>query len=168
MLRLAAVATFFSLLVPVLAYYSYPQKAEPLAADIASAYSRPLNAGLEVVRGVKGHARVEGIALPAPGMMMHMVLVDTGKGRVAVSLAGCWEAPDGRVYMGHMLAQAVQGLKIEAYGLLVKTRLGPVLVAEEVKAGGVTLKRTHCTMHTPGQGWWGGHGGTCCQHGPTG
>ncbi len=88
---------------------------------------------------------------------MHMVLVDTGKGKVVVSLAGCWRAPDGRVYMGHVVASAAVGRSIEAYGLLIETRLGPVLVAEKVRIDGVTLEPAPCPMHMP----MGGGGEEC-------
>ncbi len=102
-----------------------------------------------MAKGVKGYATVEGVAYRAPNLMMHMVVVDTGRGKVVVSLAGCWKAPDDRVYMGHVVASAAHGRTVEAYGLLIDTRLGPVLVAEEVRIDGVTLEPAPCPMHMP-------------------
>ncbi|GAB6148646.1 hypothetical protein [Stetteria hydrogenophila] len=140
----AALATFLSLLAPIASYYLYPREVEPLASQPPASYRLPLDAGLEAARGLRGRVAVEGEAHRPPGMPPGVVAVPGGGGRILVLLAGCWEAPGGRVYPGHALAKALEGRVVKARGLLVETRAGLVLVAVEVEVGGAVFKRAPC------------------------
>ncbi|BAN89912.1 hypothetical protein [Aeropyrum camini] len=163
-IRFAVAATILALLAPAIAYYFYPAEAEPLTAGLpVYSSSSSLGRGLETARGLQGPVEVSGVVeAPAgnPAMMHHHLVYLVVEGRtVMLALPGCWQASSGEMLMGHQLASLLVGRDVYVRGVLMKTGMGPLIIAGEVVVNGITLERIDCTPMMPMGGGGMPHGG---------